>query len=608
MFSGCAPLARKALDMLRCASILPGILILLFVGFCPQGAAASDWKAVDPELLSRTVPSVDKDADAEGVFWEVWVEDNDDLGYAQSEVRNYLRLKVFTERGRDYAKQVAITYGDGVKIVDIEGRTIKPDGSVVELARDSIYEKTVASVRRQKIKSKSFALPAVEPGVVVEYRWKEIRPVNYYSRYPLQRDIPMQSVAYHIKPLSGSAYGMNAITFNIPNIHPQKESGGYYGIKLNNVAAFKEEPRMPPEDMVRAFVLVFYREGAQRDAAKYWNEFGKEKYEETKQQIKPNDEVRKKTAEVISGATDQEQVISKLFQFVRTNIKNVNDDTSNLTPLQREKLKENKQPSDTLKRSIGSGGDILKLFASMATVAGLDARIALMGDRSDFFFSPALADEYFLSNRDVAIKVGGEWKFYDPAAAYLPPGMLYWGEEDNSALIPDPKDSIFVTTPLSPAEKSREKSKANLKLSEDGTLEGDVVIEYTGHLGAAKKEGSDDESPTQREETLKEMFKGRMSTAEITNVQIENVTDPDKPFTSRFHIRIPGYGQRTGKRLFFQPAFFQKGIDPIFKSSQRKYGVYFHYPWSEADEVWIQLPANGRVQSSMKEDRECSRG
>ena len=208
-----------------------------------------------------------------------------------------------------------------------------------------------------------------------------------------------------------------------------------------------------------------------------------------------------------------------------------------------------------------------------------------------------MADEYFLGNPDVAIKVGSEWKFYDPAAAYLPPGMLYWGEEDNSALIPDPKDSIFVTTPLSPAEKSREKSKADLKLSEDGTLEGDVVIEYTGHLGAAKKESNDDDSPVQREETLKEMFKGRMSTAEITNVQIENVTDPDKPFTFRFHIRVPGYGQRTGKRLFFQPAFFQKGIDPLFTTNQRKHRVYFHYPWSEADEVEIQLPAGYDLES-----------
>jgi hypothetical protein len=361
--------------------------------------------------------------------------------------------------------------------------------------------------------------------------------------------------------------------------------------------ALKVEPQMPPQDSVRAFVLVFYSSNDQSDAAKYWSKIGKERYEDAKPQIKPNDDVRKKTAEVVAGATTPEQVIGKLFQFIRTNIKNVNDDASDFTPQQREKFKENKQPSDTLKRGMGTGSDIIYLFASMATAAGLDARIVWAGDRSDFFFHPGLADDYFLGNQDVAIKIGNEWKFFDPTAVYLPPGMLYWGEEDNHALIPDPKESIFVITPLSSADKSLEKRKAILKLAEDGTLEGDVVIEYTGHIGAEKKEYNDDDSPAQREETLKQMLKTRMSTAELTNIQIDNVRDYDKPFTYRFHIRVPGYAQRTGKRLFLQPAFFEKGIEPLFTTSQRKYRIYFPYPWSEKDEVEIQLPEGYELEN-----------
>ena len=584
------------MEMSRSSPIVLGILTLLCAGSIPQYAITADWKPVDPSLLSQTSPSVEKDADVEGIFWEVWVEDSGN-DY-ESKAEHYVRLKVFNERGKDYAKQVDISYPDSVRVKDIEARTIKADGSITELAKESVFERTLASVRGHKIKSKSFALPAVEPGVIVEYRWKEIRRVSSYTRYPLQRDIPIQTVTYHIKPLSTSeGYGMYTLAFNTPQMRSQKDSGGFYGLTLNNVPAFKEEPQMPPEDSVRAFVLVFYRDEMQVAPDKYWNELGKRRYEEAKQLIKPNEEIRKKTAEVVSGATDQEQAIGKLFQFVRAGIKNVNDDTSSLTPKQREKLKENRHPSDTLKRGMGTGMDMLYLFASMATAAGLDARIAWIGDRSDIFFSPGYADDYFLNNPDVAIKVGSEWKFYDPTALYLPPGMLYWGEEDNSALIPDPKESKFVTTPLSPAEKSRTKRKASLKLSEDGTLEGDVVIEYTGHTGAEKKENNDDDSPAQREETLNGMLKGRMSTAEIANIQIENIADPDKPFTYKFHVRVPGYAQRTGKRLFLQPAFFQKGIDPLFSASRRKYNVYFPYPWSELDEVDIQLPAGYELES-----------
>jgi hypothetical protein len=53
---------------------------------------------------------------------------------------------------------------------------------------------------------------------------------------------------------------------------------------------------------------------------------------------------------------------------------------------------------------------------------------------------------------------------------------------------------------------------------------------------------------------------------------------------------VPGYAHRTGKRLFLQPAFFQRGLNPLFSASTRQYPVYFHYPWLEVDEVMIELP------------------
>jgi len=63
-----------------------------------------------------------------------------------------------------------------------------------------------------------------------------------------------------------------------------------------------------------------------------------------------------------------------------------------------------------------------------------------------------------------------------------------------------------------------------------------------------------------------------------------------KPLVYTFHIRVPNYAQRTGKRLFLQPAFFQHGKAPLFATTDRKYPIYFHYPWSEDDRVDIELP------------------
>ena len=61
------------------------------------------------------------------------------------------------------------------------------------------------------------------------------------------------------------------------------------------------------------------------------------------------------------------------------------------------------------------------------------------------------------------------------------------------------------------------------------------------------------------------------------DIKIENVTDPLKPFIYSYHVRVPGYAQRTGKRIFFQPGYFSHGAGSLFSSATRKHDVYFNY-------------------------------
>jgi hypothetical protein len=89
---------------------------------------------------------------------------------------------------------------------------------------------------------------------------------------------------------------------------------------------------------------------------------------------------------------------------------------------------------------------------------------------------------------------------------------------------------------------------------------------------------------------LRDRIKEHLTTAELSNIHLEGVTEPAKPFSYSYDIRVPGYAARTGKRLFVQPAFFQHGLGPLFPTSVRKHDIYFNYPWVEQDEVTIELP------------------
>jgi hypothetical protein len=552
-------------------------------------ASADDWRPVEPSLLQLKTPLVEKDADAEAIFWEVRVDDQND-GEPGSEFTNYLRIKIFTERGVESEGKVELAYLNGTSVKDIAARTIKPDGTIIELKKDAIFERTLVRAGGLKLKAKSFALPGVEPGAVIEYRWREVKPTQFYTRLQFQRDIPAQSIKYYIKPIQDSPYGMRSMTFHGQPTSFVKEKNGFYSTTMTNVPAFRREPRMPPDDEVRTWMLIYY--SAERDPSpdKFWKAHGKTIYEAYKSATNPNDEVKQATAKIAGDATEPEQKLRKIFEFCRDEIKHTDDDASGLSLAERNKLKENKSPADTLKRKMGTGADVDLLFAAMARAAGFEARVATLADRSDIFFDPSFPDDYFLGSYNIAVKVGDAWRFYDPANMYVPFGMLRWQEEGQRALVSDPKEPFFAETPLSGSDKTAQKRTAKLRLSEDGTLEGDVRVEYTGHLAVERKEYNDDDSPAQREQTLLDSVKAQISNAELSDIKIENVTDPVKPFVYTYHLRVPDYAQRTGKRLFVQPALFQRGTGALFPTGTRQHAIYFHYPWADIDHVEITCP------------------
>jgi hypothetical protein len=552
------------------------ISIFFFICLLIPATNANDWLPINPQELEQKSPLIQKDVDAEVIFWDVRVD-----GLKES---NYVRLKIFTEKGKEKWSTVIIPYFTEVRL--IEGRTIKPDGTIVELKKDAIFDRTIVSANNMKLKAKSFAMPAVEPGSIVEYRWTE-DGVN--AKYYLQKEIPIQTASYHFK-FNSLLIGVNFTSFNCDPIQLVKEKNGFMGFQLHNMVASEDEPHMPPKDSVHPYVLLSASMISPTPPAKYWNDLGKRWYSPGNEIFKVKRKIEEATSKVIGSESNPEAKIAKIFEFVRSQVKNVQDDALTMTQKEREKILKKAGAEEALERGMGSASDIQFLFGAMTTAAGFDTRFAFIADRSDSFFDPSHTNDDDLNRRAVVIRIGDNWKLFEPSSSYLPMGMLPWPAEGTTALIPDPQNPLFISTPLSPPEKSQKKRSAKLRLSEDGVLEGDVILEYTGHVGANKKETEDASSPAEREETLKNMFKELLSTAELSKIEIENITSRDKPFTYKFHIKIPGYAQRTGRRLFIQPAFFQKGVSPLFTTDIRKHDIYFQYPWSESDEIDINLP------------------
>ena len=547
--------------------------------------AGDDWREVMPSELQMKTPKVEADADAEALFWEVRVDDSTE----NLIMKHYIRVKIFTERGREKYSKVDIPFEKGTKIKDIMARVIKSDGSIVELTKNDVFEREIAKADKVKIKAKSFAVPNIETGVIVEYQYKEVISHGWANnmRMTFQHDIPIENITYYFKPANNTKY----LTFNMNNNKFVKDKGGFYRATMENVPAIKEESQMPPEDEVRSWLLLYYWDDLKDTSSDFWSKAGGviARAFDIKDTLKPGKDIKNAANEITSGASTDEEKLARIFEFCRTKIKNITYDTT-LTDEQKDEIKPSKSASDTYKKLQGTDNDINELFASLATGLGYEARLAFGGDRSKQFFNPRQAHVSFIHFSSVGVKVGGRWKYYDPGDPFVPNGMLPWNEEDTAVLLLGYKDYITTETPVSGVDKSVAKRTGKFKLLEDGTLEGSVRVEYNGQIGYEYKKNNYANSANKREEDLKEEIKQQISTAEISSISIENVTDSQKPFTYQYKVRIPNYAQKTGKRIFLQPGFFEYGKNPLFSTADRKYNIYFHYPWSEEDNIEIELP------------------
>jgi len=147
------------------------VLFSVFVVLaCSQIAFSQDkeWRDVTQAEREMKTAKVEADADAEAIFWEVRVDDSSE----NLVMKHYIRVKIFTERGREKYSKVDIPYLKGVKIKNIMARVIKPDGTISELAKTDVFDREIAKTDKIKVKAKSFAVPNIEPGVIIEYKYQ----------------------------------------------------------------------------------------------------------------------------------------------------------------------------------------------------------------------------------------------------------------------------------------------------------------------------------------------------------------------------------------------------------------------------------------------------
>ncbi len=585
---------------------------LALLTFLPLLHGATEWKPIEPELLQLKTAKIDPKADAEAIFWDAYVDDTPQGNYAMHRVQNYVRMKLYNQRAVDKYGNVEIPYFPEIRmsLVDIRARTIKTDGSIVELKNNQIFDTVAAKVGRSRLKVKKLALPALEEGAIIEYQWTEVYTeyLPTYMKLVMQREVPTWRVTYFVKPLvhPGFSSVMRYYPFNCkpPAWKPVERDQRYrefVATSLQDVPALREEPRMPSRDDAQAWILLYYTQTEAVKPTKYWPSLGRQLYDEFKKEVKVNGDVKQIAAQVTANEKEVFGKAAALCRWVQVNIRNVAYQTEGLTNEMREafyKKKEgNLHSGETLKNKIGTSGDILALYFALAQAAGLEPVLIRAGSSRAASFRIDFLDRYLLPNVLIGFKNGEQYYTFNPAVPYLPAGMADYDEHSQPALFADSKDAKLLQMPASVPEESVLARKAKLKLTAEGSLSGHVSMDYGGYFSVAEKRDLDNYSEGERNESVRKDLENRYPGAQITNLKVQNANTVEGNYHVEFDLSMDTYAQRTGKRLFFQPGFFQYRNAALFSDSERKNAIAFQHSYIERDEVVIDFPEDMALES-----------
>jgi hypothetical protein len=579
-------------------------LSLLFATFHAVPLRADGFQPVSAEELKMTAEPQALGAPAIILFRQV---DRDDRGALTAHENNYVRIKILKEEGRKYA-DVEIPYlkegGNGNNIVNIHGRTIRPDGSIVNF-EGKAFDKSIVKARGSKYMAKTFTLPDVQVGGIIEYYYTLDLAEHFVfdSHWILSNELFTKSAKFSLKPYATGYSNMHVRwTWQLlpTGTQPPKEGpDNVIRLEAQNIPAFQTEDYMPPENELKARVDFTYTEDFEaKDAAQFWKNRGKKLNGYVEGFVGKPKSMEPAVAQIVSPNDSPEVKLQKIYARVQQ-IRNTSYEVEKTEQQQkREKEKENSNVEDVLKRGYGNATQLNWLFLALARAAGFEGYSVYAADRSNYFFNPVAMDAHKLDTNLVLVKVNGKDIFCDPGAAFTPFGLLEWPETAVQGLRVDKDGGTWIQTMLPASSASRIVRSADLVLSETGDLEGKLTITFTGLEGMQLRREERNADGTHRKNMLEEQAKEYIPAA--CEVELNNKPDwnsSSTPLVAEFHLKIPGWVSGAGKRALLPVGLFTATEKRVFEHEDRVHPIYFDFPFQKEDDVTISLPAGWRVSS-----------
>ncbi len=525
-------------------------------------------------------------------------------------IARHVRAKILSNEARGLA-DIQIPYE--IKQWHLDrwwGRTILPDGQVIELARSDLQKQTLVQARGWSISARRAALPGVVPGCVIDYGWEVSGgEIDDWMSIPLQRPWPIVEFRYQWFPATWlpSQYFVQRVKGLSVDVTRQKSGVLIQG---NHIPAVTDEPWMPPADLVRAVATLFYNIGrSSPDPNTFWNDVATGEEKRVADFISTRKPLKKAVGKIpLPDGAPLEEKLRAAYDWLEHNIVN----ESMMTAEEQAAAGEEEQHRDPYSRparvspdaptaaTVLSAGrasreQLRYLYVGLARALGAEANIVMAADRRDRVWQKSMLSKGQLDHRVVAVRGPGvpldRATLVDPGSG-LPYGAIAWWLTPTLALVATDTGAGEMTLEAPDPHQNVLESNATIRFTEQET--GEARVQWSARGTGQRRYGTRLSlrllDPRARRERLDELC-GSSGDFEVASAAAPDLADLDAGYHLECEGRIVNLLVDDTQDRFELPvagAWFPGA--PWFPSATRELPVLFSYPHVDLTTVDVAPP------------------
>lgn len=485
------------------------------------------------------------------------------------------RIRILKKEGFDYATIKTPLYREG------------NSREMVSVSNANTYNLVNGQVERTRLSSNgefsekvegnhylhTFTMPNVKEGSIIEFTTKLTSPYfTFIPEWKFQYDIPVVYSEYSVripeflffyKYIKGAQSTISDEYFYRASDIPALKDEGY----VNNVNNFRSSiihTFSGYRDQQQSVKLVA---GTWEDVVKsinYHDNFGKE--------IKKGGFLAETALAIVEGKQNDEEKSDAIFEYVKQNF------TSN----KNRGIYTTQSLRETFKTKTGAIADINLLTVSLMKNANIKAYPILLSTRSKGIAYMPSQDAF--NSVIIGVEYGMKTILYDASDKMsskdiLPIANLNW----MGRLVRDNGTSKDVL--IEPTIKSRYGITANIKLENDGSINGTVrknLNNYEAYVFRATNHQDSDEKMIDK---IESRFK-----IEIDNYQLNNRENISENIEESYSFSRESSFDIIGDKIYLSPLSFFSMKENPFKAESRTYPIVFIYPNDNSYTVYYNIP------------------